>query len=66
MAQLIAPTLLNKPLSVKKTVRGATNYIVLHYDDGGSYKSTRRTLIKKRNRFRSDTMGQRKSYCAIR
>ena len=48
MAQLIVPTLLNKPLPSKKTVRGATNYIVLHYDDGGSYKSTRRTLIKKR------------------
>ena len=51
MAQLIVPTLLNKPLPSKKTVRGATNYIVLHYDDGGSYKSTRRTLIKKRNSY---------------
>ena len=51
IAQLIVPTLLNKPLPVKKTVRGATNYIVLHYDDGGSYKSTRRTLIKKRNSY---------------
>jgi len=51
MAQLLAPTLLNKPLSVKKTLRGATNYIVLHYDDGGSYKSTRRILIKKRNSY---------------
>ena len=47
IAQLIAPTLLNKPLSVKKTVRGHINYIVLHYDDGGSYKSTRRYLNKK-------------------
>ena len=51
MVQLIAPTLLNKPLPVKKTTRSATNYIVLHYDDGGSYKSTRRTLIKKRNSY---------------
>ena len=52
MAQLIVPTLLNKPLPVKKTVRSTTaNYIILHYDDGGSYKSTRRTLIKKRNSY---------------
>lgn len=52
IAQLLAPTLLNKPLPSKKTVRSTTiNYIVLHYDDGGSYKSTRRTLIKKRNSY---------------
>ena len=51
MAQLITPILLNKPLSVKKTVRSPINYIVLHYDDGGSYKSTRRYLNKKGNSY---------------
>lgn len=52
IAQLIAPTVLNKPLPVKKKLRSTeANYIVLHYDDGGSYASTRRTLIKKRNGY---------------
>ena len=52
LAQLLAPTVLSKPLPSKKTLRDTSvNYIVLHYDDGGSYKSTRQTLIKKRNSY---------------
>jgi len=52
VVQLIVPTLLNKPLPSKKSARSITaNYIVLHYDDGGSYTSTRRTLINKRNSY---------------
>ena len=52
MAQLLAPTLLHKPLRSEKKIRStAANYIVLHYDEGGSYKSTRRALIKKGNSY---------------
>jgi N-acetyl-anhydromuramyl-L-alanine amidase AmpD len=52
IAQLIVPTLLNKPLPSKKIIRSTTtNYIVLHYDDGGSYNSTRKTLIQKGNSY---------------
>jgi N-acetyl-anhydromuramyl-L-alanine amidase AmpD len=52
ITQLLAPTVLSKPLPVKKTLRDASaNYIVLHYDDGGSYSSVRQHLIKKRNSY---------------
>ena len=52
IAQLLAPTVLSKPLPIQKKLRSTTaNYIVLHYDDGGSYKSTRNTLIKKKNGY---------------
>jgi N-acetyl-anhydromuramyl-L-alanine amidase AmpD len=52
IAQLLAPAVLNKPLRSEKKIRSTTaNYIVLHYDEGGSYKSTRRALIKKGNSY---------------
>ena len=50
--QLQQPTIINKPLPVKKRQRDTTkNYIVLHYDDGNSYKATRRTLIRHGNSY---------------
>lgn len=48
MAQLIKPVVVNKPLPTKLQIRDSTiNFIVLHYDAGGSYTTTRRTLINR-------------------
>jgi hypothetical protein len=52
IAQLSAPVIINKPLPLEKKLRDTTkNYIVLHYDDGGSYEHVRRTLIKSKNSY---------------
>lgn len=50
--QIYAPTIINDPLPTAKKLRDTTtNYIVLHYDDGGSYKDVRRTLVKSKNSY---------------
>lgn len=50
--QLNAPVVINNPLPIRKEKRNASlNYIVLHSDEGSSYKSTRSFLIRKRNSY---------------
>jgi N-acetyl-anhydromuramyl-L-alanine amidase AmpD len=52
IVQLLVPVVISKPLPVKKILRNTDkNYIVLHYDDGGSYKTVRNTLIHKGNSY---------------
>lgn len=48
VALQLPPMVVDKPLPVEKKIRDQTkNYIVLHYDDGSTYKGTRSALIKK-------------------
>lgn len=50
--QLLAPKIIQKPLPGRYHPRDTTiNYIILHYDEGGSYSSARRTLIKRGNSY---------------
>lgn len=50
--QLFIPTITTDILPGKHSLRDTTvNYIVLHYDDGKSYKSVRQFLIKKGNSY---------------